>query len=447
MAKHLPINATAGAVPVRNEKGEIRMQKVKVSRYVAGKRPDYAADDDVDDDEFVLHEAEDEEGDEEVEMGVEEDETAVEDRRLRRLKERRRRMEDDEEEERVRHRVREPEIILKADEEEEDDDDGELQRDDEQEKEEEEEAEIDDEEIERRRMLLRQKAQERRETEEADLLAIEEEEKSGKEEEDDDDDDESSEYEDSSDYEEDLTTRLKPVFIRRSDRVTVEERKIIEESKTRLEENAKLAAKQRKNESLKLAEEVIRRELQDEQGVAQSVDAVNTDDENEEDAYEAWKVRELKRIKRDREDRDKADKEKQELDRLHQLTDEQREQEFKERPKMTTNKQTKGKMKFLQKYYHRGVFYLDEEEDVFKRDFAQPTLEDHFDKTILPKVMQVKNFGLAGRTKYTHLVDQDTSFDSPWSQANPSQGNAAMVGSGVGQRQDFKRPSAKKRKT
>ncbi len=51
----------------------------------------------------------------------------------------------------------------------------------------------------------------------------------------------------------------------------------------------------------------------------------------------------------------------------------------------------------------------DEEENVLKRDIAEPTLEDHFDKTVLPKVMQVKNFGRAGRTKYTHLVDQDTT--------------------------------------
>lgn len=31
----------------------------------------------------------------------------------------------------------------------------------------------------------------------------------------------------------------------------------------------------------------------------------------------------------------------------------------------------------------------DNEENVYKQDFARPTLEDHFDKTILPKVMQV----------------------------------------------------------
>ena len=55
------------------------------------------------------------------------------------------------------------------------------------------------------------------------------------------------------------------------------------------------------------------------------------------------------------------------------------------------------------------IFSQDEEDELFKRDFGEATLEDHFDKTVLPKVMQVKDFGRAGRTKYTHLVDQDTT--------------------------------------
>ena len=66
-----------------------------------------------------------------------------------------------------------------------------------------------------------------------------------------------------------------------------------------------------------------------------------------------------------------------------------------------------------QKYYHKGAFYMDEDSttkaDVRKRSFNEPTLEDKFDRESLPKIMQVKKFGMRGQTKYTHLLDQDTS--------------------------------------
>jgi len=35
------------------------------------------------------------------------------------------------------------------------------------------------------------------------------------------------------------------------------------------------------------------------------------------------------------------------------------------------------------------MLWQDKEDDVLRRDFSAPTLEDHFDKTVLPKVMQV----------------------------------------------------------
>lgn len=142
----------------------------------------------------------------------------------------------------------------------------------------------------------------------------------------------------------------------------------------------------------------------------------------------------------------RREKDHNETERLRNMTEDERKQDLRLNPRQVTNKAAKGKYKFLQKYFHRGAFYLDEEDDVYKRDFAQATLEDHFDKTILPKVMQVKNFGRCGRTKYTHLVDQDTTqFDSPWYSDTTSNVKFHNEKAG-GMKPIFDRPSASKRK-
>ena len=43
--------------------------------------------------------------------------------------------------------------------------------------------------------------------------------------------------------------------------------------------------------------------------------------------------------------------------------------------------------------WHFFCLFQDEEDNVYTQDFSTPTLEDHFDKTILPKVMQVCTVG------------------------------------------------------
>jgi microfibrillar-associated protein 1 len=255
--------------------------------------------------------------------------------------------------------------------------------------------------------------------------------------------------EESTDSEEEEGARLKPVFVRKKDRLTVQEKEKEDAKQRQLEREAEEGKKARRRETLRIVESTVKKEVterKEKDSDPQGLHEVNTDDEHEELEYEAWKLRELKRMKRDRDEKEAIEKDSAETERLRNMTEEERRQELRNNPKAVTNKAAKGKYKFMQKYYHRGAFFMEKEEGLYKRDYSSATLEDNFDKTVLPKVMQVKNFGRSGRTKYTHLVDQDsTQFDAAWSQET-TQNLKFQLNHAAGMKGGFERPSLKKKK-
>lgn len=243
-------------------------------------------------------------------------------------------------------------------------------------------------------------------------------------EEEEDAEEEDSEYETDSEDDVGGIAMLKPVFVPKSERDTITEREKLEAEEEVMKNVLKKKLEVRKVETKKLVVEEIRKEEEIEKNREVEGDGgeVDTDDEtNEAEEYEAWKVREIARIKRDRDDREKLIKEREEVEKLRSMNEEERREWDRKNPKpLPINKK---KWKFMQKYYHKGAFFQTQADDrdgaggdeIFNRDFSVATGEDRMDKSILPKVMQVKHFGRSGRTKWTHLIAEDTTdWNNPY---------------------------------
>ncbi|OVA06120.1 Micro-fibrillar-associated protein 1 [Macleaya cordata] len=391
------MSVTAGVsdtvIAIRDKlRGKIGQTKVK--RYWPGKAPEWADDAEEDGDirtarEVALEKA----------FPVREDSDVVgkDDPRLRRLAESKI---DNREEIRADHRrIRQAEIVSTIEEENRRQEGLDLE-------------EEDEDALEERRRRIREKLLQRQQ-EEAALLPEEEEEEVEEEEE------EESEYE--TDSEEELTgiAMVKPVFVPKSERDTIAERERLEAEEQALEDLMKRRLEERKVETKQIVVAEIRKdeEIQKNLEVEADIADVDTDDEvNEAEEYEAWKAREIARIKRDREAREAMLKEKEEIEKVRNMTEDERREWERKNPKPLAP--SKQKWRFMQKYYHKGAFFQADADDtaatagsdnIFTRDFSAPTGEDKMDKTILPKVMQVKHFGRSGRTKWTHLVNEDTT--------------------------------------
>lgn len=420
------MSVTAGvsdAIIAIREKLRGKIGQTKVKRYWPGKAPEWADEAEDDDDirttrakalETAFPVAEDED-DRRIER--------ADDARLRRLAG----IRADRDEIREDHRrIRQAEIVSTIEEE--------------NRRQERIEAEEEDEDaLEERRRKIREKMLLRRQQEEEELAPVEEEDEEEREEGEEEDEDE---YETDEDEDELMgMAMVKPVFVPKSERDTIAERERLEAEERALEEAVRRRMEERKVETKRIVVEKIREaeEIQKNLEAEADIADVETDDEaNEAEEYENWKVREIARIKRDREDRDAILKEREEIERVRNMTEEERREWERKNPKPA--QPSKEKWRFMQKYYHRGAFFQSNADDrsgtagsdqIYRRDFSAPTGEDKMDKTILPKVMQVKHFGRSGRTKWTHLVDQDTTdWNNPWTYNDPLRAkyNAKMAG-------------------
>lgn len=237
-------------------------------------------------------------------------------------------------------------------------------------------------------------------------------------------DEESSEEESESESEEDTKPRLiAPKFISKAQRTklqmsrpakTDEETALEDETRRKEKATEMLQAQLERDQAARAAG----RKAWDDDDNALEDDVDDTDGVDPEAEHAAWKLRELKRVKRDRLALVEKEKEREEIERRKGLTAEERDAEdrdFLEQQK--ADQDGRGKMAFMQKYYHKGAFFQgDEEQDeevkaALTRDLAGARFVDETDKDTLPEYMRIRDMtqlGRKSRSKYKDLKAEDT---------------------------------------
>ncbi|KNE55922.1 hypothetical protein AMAG_01780 [Allomyces macrogynus ATCC 38327] len=209
--------------------------------------------------------------------------------------------------------------------------------------------------------------------------------------------------------------RLKPVFVPKHKRVTTP---APADPAAEDDDDAYSRTKElRRLESRALLEAEIKRELAAAAAATQStLDVDDTDGLDPDAEYAAWEERELARLRRSADERRAYEQELAERERFANMTTEEREAYARQvQLEKEAAQKDKPKIKFLQKYYHKGAFYLDEGRDLLDRNYNEATGDDMVNREALPEVLQRRNFGKSGQSKWTHLAKEDTSSrDAAW---------------------------------
>jgi microfibrillar-associated protein 1 len=212
---------------------------------------------------------------------------------------------------------------------------------------------------------------------------------------------------------------MRPTFIKKDKRQNAV---AVQDTRPDEERVAEEAAR-RKAAADEIVEEQIRKDIaakaagkanwDDDEELGDEVD--DTDDLDPEAEYAAWKLRELKRIMRDREAIEAREKELEETERRRGLTEEERKAEDEEFIKrQQEEREGKGKMAYMQKYYHKGAFFQDDAKEVGldRRDIMGSRFADEVqNRELLPQALQMRDMtklGRKGATKYRDLKSEDT---------------------------------------
>jgi microfibrillar-associated protein 1 len=216
---------------------------------------------------------------------------------------------------------------------------------------------------------------------------------------------------------------MRPVFISKEERRTIQDniQKEIEEQE--LIEQEEKTKDNRKKQTVELVNSYIEKE--NEKDSIKEKDSANnkmpddTDNLDDLEEYEKWKLRELRRIKRQVEEDEIKLKEKLEIERRRKLTNEQRKEENLRLGSDDTLRPFKSKINFLQRFYHKGSFFQHESQGnldhIFNRDYNMPIAEEKRDLSVLPQILQKRRGNLfkKGQSKYSHLTAEDTTCFDP----------------------------------